>query len=191
MGMFDFLSLMDNVRQKGNTNVLGDFGKFFGGDGIGKGIEDWTNPVTQLSDRNPILSMIKGEGNLFGSYKPQGGIEETINRVNTLAGLIYGGYMGAAAMGAGEGAAGSGGAAAGGEAAGGGGGAAASEAGAEAAASESGTAAGSAGSSSLFSLSNVKRALSIINNANKLYNLSKGSTMTRSRIRVGTNQQEA
>jgi hypothetical protein len=90
MSWFD--DMMDTILMRGDKNYLGDVGKFLGGEGIGKAIEDWSNPITQMSDRNPLLALSKGEGNLFGSYKPQGGSESTLNNLNAAAALIYGGY---------------------------------------------------------------------------------------------------
>jgi hypothetical protein len=85
----------------------------FFGKTIGGGIENWSNPVTQLSDRNPLLALIKGDfdWSTLGSNKPPTKTEEDINNINVLLASIYGGAMaGSAAYGAsGAGAEGGGG----------------------------------------------------------------------------------
>jgi len=79
----------------------------FFGTKIGKAIEEWSNPITQLSDRNPMLAIVKGEGGITGSNKPNSGSEDSVNNANVIAALMYAGY-GAGAAAAKAGAAGSG-----------------------------------------------------------------------------------
>ena len=111
MAWFD--ETMDTIMSRGKSNQLGGVGEIFGANGIGGMLENWTNPVTQTSGRNPLYSLATGRGNLYGSYEPQGGTEETINRVNGAAGLLYAGYAAGGAMGiGGEGTASGGGGAA-------------------------------------------------------------------------------
>jgi hypothetical protein len=96
--------MMDDVRLKGGkTGVLTNnpYARILAGAGAGGILEEWVNPVTMFSNRNPFLSMIQGKGNLAGSYEPQGGSEETLNRSMATLGALYGGWAGGAALGAG------------------------------------------------------------------------------------------
>lgn len=74
----------------------------FFGNTIGKVIENWSNPVTQFSSRNPILSLVTGKGNLAGSYKPESTLERNVNNANFAAAAIYGGGAAAGALGTGS-----------------------------------------------------------------------------------------
>ncbi len=90
MGFFDFIT---NPGDQLATNLFGkDIGGFLGSQQMGKAIESWSNPITQLSDRNPILNLARGTGDWRGASSEPSGSEQTINDINKAAALIYGGY---------------------------------------------------------------------------------------------------
>lgn len=81
----------------------------FLGDRIGTAIENWTNPLTQVSGRNPMLEATHGDfdWSTLGSKQDPTSEEENINNMNVALATLYGTGMGASAL---YGAAGSGGA---------------------------------------------------------------------------------
>ena len=153
----DIANFLDNIMGR---NTKDPTWGFWGAQGVGKGIEDWTNPLTQMSGRNPILNLIKGTGGPFGANEKQSDSELNLNRMNAAAAIAYGGYAAGGAMGA-EGTSSGGGAAV--------------EGGAGAAAGASGTGAGTAtagstsvGGSGYLTFNNVHRSLQIMNGINRI-----------------------
>lgn len=87
--------LVDNTL----TSVLGDdIGSFLGSGGIGRAIENWSNPITQLSDRNPILNLVQGTGDWRGAYSEPNDLERFAENVTELGAMAYGGYSGAGSL---------------------------------------------------------------------------------------------
>jgi hypothetical protein len=81
------------IKEPVDKLLVGGLGKSIGGalgsQGMGHEIEKWSNPITQI-DRNPIVGALKGDYK-FGEYNPKWG-EQSLNNVNELGALLYGGY---------------------------------------------------------------------------------------------------